>query len=449
MQAYESNQTKPGAFTGSEGEVTLMTLNPGHFHAALVQKNMLHQVSPAVYIFAPEGDDLVLHKDRIDSFNTRKDAPTNWQPEVYTGPDYFETMLRQRPGNVMVTAGNNRMKTGYIFQAVNDGIHVLSDKPMAIDSHGWRKLTEAFRLAEENGVLLYDIMTGRYEVTSRIQRILAQNSQLFGELAKGDVENPAIVKESVHHLYKIVSGQPLRRPPWYFDVSQQGEGIVDVTTHLVDLSLWGSFPDEPLYHDRDVDVIAANRWPTVLTRQQFENITGHAEFPGFLQDQLVDGDLPYYCNGEMIFSIRGHHTRISVEWAYQAPPGGNDTHYSVMRGTLSNLVIRQGADQNYKSTLYIEPVQGTARNEIETVLAPAVEALQGEFPGTDFSETENGWELHIPDQFYSGHEAHFGKVAENYFSYLVDGKLPEWEVPNMITKYFITTQAREMAMDGK
>jgi len=436
-------------FTGADGEIRLMTLNPGHFHAALVQKEMIDQVHPTVHIFSPGGTDLELHNQRIESFNSRSDSPTEWNLEIYTGNDYFERMLNERPGNVMVVAGNNRSKTDYILEAVTEGIHVLSDKPMAIDSGGFEKLTEAFRLAEERDVLLYDIMTERYEVTSRIQRILSQNSALFGELVEGDADNPAIIKQSIHHLYKIVSGAPLRRPEWYFDVEQQGEGIVDVTTHLVDLSLWATFPGQAISHEEDIEMLDARRWPTLLTAQQFENITGASEFPEYLQGQLEDGVLPYYSNGEIDFTIRGHHVNVSVEWAYQAPPGGNDSHFSVMRGTLADLVIRQGADQNFKSTLYIEPTGMSDRDELENELRNAVEQLQEEFPGTTYLATENGWQLEIPDELYLGHEAHFGKVAEAYFGYLVDGNLPDWEMPNMITKYYITTQGKEMAMDNE
>ena len=36
-------------------------------------------------------------------------------------------------------------------------------------------------------------------------------------------------------------------------------------------------------------------------------------------------------------------------------------------------------------------------------------------------------------------------TSEKYLKYLVDGKLPEWEVPNMIAKYYVTTKALEMA----
>lgn len=69
-----------------------------------------------------------------------------------------------------------------------------------------------------------------------------------------------------------------------------------------------------------------------------------------------------------------------------------------------------------------------------------------EFPGTTYPETDNGWQLEIPNELYLGHEAHFGEAAEAYSDYLVEGNLPDLEVPNMITKYYITTQARELAM---
>ena len=439
-------ETEEETFTGEPGEVRLMTLNPGHFHAALVQKNMIEQVDPVVHIFAPQGPDLELHMERILGFNTRDENPTNWQTEIYTGPDYFERMLSERPGNVMVTAGNNRLKTEYIKRAVDNGIFVLSDKPMAIDSDGWQLLVDAFESAERNNVLLYDIMTERYEVTSAIQRRLAQDEDLFGSLIDGSADEPAVEKESVHYLFKTVAGSTLRRPPWYFDVEQQGEGIVDVTTHLVDLSMWGTFPDEAIDFQRDIEMLGADRWPTRVTREQFENITREPEFPDYLQDQLEDGVLPLYSNGSMDFLLRGHHINITVEWGYQAPPGGDDTHYSVFRGTNSNLVIRQGEEQNYQSILYVEP-SGSSKEELAAAFETAVADLERDYPGISYSETDAGWALSIPDEFYLGHEAHFGKVAEAYFGYLVDGELPHWEVPNMITKYYITTQARELALD--
>lgn len=48
-------------FTGETDEVKIITLNPGHFHAYLVQKDMYDQVDPTVHIYAPEGPEVKRH----------------------------------------------------------------------------------------------------------------------------------------------------------------------------------------------------------------------------------------------------------------------------------------------------------------------------------------------------------------------------------------------------
>jgi predicted dehydrogenase len=430
-------------------QVGLMTINPGHFHAALVQKNPINELDETVHIYAPEGPDLDLHMSRIEGFNNRSENPTRWQSRIYTGPDYMERLLEERPGNVMVTAGNNRLKTSYIHRTVSNGINVLSDKPMAIDTEGWQLLLEAFNQADQNNVLLYDIMTERREVTSGVLRRLLTERDLFGELAEGTIEEPAIFKESIHHLFKYVAGSPLQRPPWYFDVRQQGEGIVDVTVHLVDLSMWVAFPEQIVRYEEDVTLLDARRWPTTVTRGQFERITGEQEFPEYLADQLDEqGSLDLYSNGEIDYLLNGHHVRVRVQWDYQAPEGGNDSHFTIIRGTRSNLVVRQGKEQNYKATVYVEPANGVTRQDLEPAFASVIQRLQQHYPGAGYTESPNGWELQIPDEFHFGHEAHFGMVAQSFFEYLSMGALPAWEVPNMITKYYITTHAREMALSN-
>ena len=60
--------------------------------------------------------------------------------------------------------------------------------------------------------------------------------------------------------------------------------------------------------------------------------------------------------------------------------------------------------------------------------------------------SDTKWKLNIPEKFKVGHEAHFGQVTEKYLQYLIDGKLPEWEVPNMIVKYYTTTEGLKAAL---
>lgn len=424
--------------------VRLVTLDPGHFHAALVQKVMYPDVSPVVHVYAPEGPDVALHLDRIKSYNQRPENPTRWQEKPYTGADFFEKMLADKAGNVVVIAGNNQKKTESIKRAVDAGFNVLADKPMVIDAGQFDKLRDAFTSAAKTKVLLYDIMTERYEISTLLQREFSRIPTVFGALETGTPDNPAVTKESVHHFYKYVSGSVLQRPAWFMDVTQQGEGIVDVTTHLVDLVQWACFPEQALDYRRDVRLTNARRWTTDMTRSQFRTITKLPDFPDYLKGAVAnDSVLKIYSNGEINYQLRGVHAKVSVIWNFQAPEGTGDTHYSIMRGTKANVVIRQGAEQQYKPTLYIEPIAPGAA--YETDLINALKTLQQKYPGVDLKKSANGWEVIIPDNYKEGHEAHFGRVTENFLTYLKAGKLPAWEVPNMITKYYTTTQALELA----
>ncbi len=432
--------------TKGYGKVKLVILNPGHYHAALVQKTMYDQVAPVVQVYAPAGPEVREYLNLIESFNSRPENPTNWREKVYIGDDYLEKMLAEKAGNVVVISGNNKRKTRYIKSAVDAGLNVFSDKPMCIDATGFEVLTEAFATAEKNGVLLYDIMTERFNIFCILQRMLVADKDVFGQLQKGSVEEPAIVKESVHHFFKYVSGIPIKRPTWFFDTAQQGEGLVDVTTHLIDLVMWTCFPDQPVDYQKDIQVIQARRWPTMITPQQYEQVTGAPDFPDFLKDKLNDeGVLPCFANGEMVYAMKGVHVKLAVRWNFQAPQGGEDTHYSLFRGSKANIIIRQRKEQDYRPELYVEPAPGARTDELAASLKRAVAGLQSTYPGIELKPQGNSWQVLIPDEHRIGHEAHFRKVTEAYLQYLAEGKLPDWEVPNMIAKYYITTRALQLA----
>ena len=88
----------------------------------------------------------------------------------------------------MVVSGNNARKTEYINRAVQAGINVLADKPMVIEPAEFDLLKEAFAAADKQGVLLYDIMTERFEVTTALQKALAHIPEVFGALLGLDAE---------------------------------------------------------------------------------------------------------------------------------------------------------------------------------------------------------------------------------------------------------------------
>ena len=79
-------------------DVRLMTVDPGHFHAALVQKEMYPGVAPRVDIYAPLGSDLYEHLKRIDSFNRRGEHPTAWQTEIHAIARFLRAHAPRTPG---------------------------------------------------------------------------------------------------------------------------------------------------------------------------------------------------------------------------------------------------------------------------------------------------------------------------------------------------------------
>lgn len=424
----------------------LAVLDPGHFHAALLQKSMYDAIDADVDVYAPGGAELDDYLRRIDGYNARPQAPTRWRIHAHVGPDYLERFARRERGDIAVIAGNNRRKTEYILRSVAAGYHTLADKPMVIDAAGFGELERAFALARANGVLLYDIMTERHEITSMLQKAFAAIEPVFGTLARGTPDAPAVTKESVHHFAKLVSGAPIVRPAWFFDTAQQGEGLVDITTHLVDLVQWACFPGELLDAQRDVDVIAARRWPTEISPAQFAAVTGLAGVPDFLRkDVHADGSLHVYANGEIDYALRGVHAKVTVLWNYEAPAGAGDTHWSVMRGTKAVLTIRQGEAEGWQPTLYVEPSPASNAAALERALSAAMPGVQAQYPGVTLARSGDVWRVSVPDAYHVGHEAHFAQVAEQFLGYVARRALPDWEVPNMLAKYATTTQALSRA----
>src|SRR5437762_7901608 len=171
IASQESKRTMP--------DVGLMTVDPGHFHAALVQKEMYPGVSERVDVYAPLGPDLTEHLNRIVAFNRRSEQPTMWAMEVHASPDFFQRMLRERPGNVVVLSGRNRGKIARILASVRAGLHVLGDKPWILTSDDLPVLEAALAEADARRVVSLDIMTERFEPTNSLQRELVNDPATF------------------------------------------------------------------------------------------------------------------------------------------------------------------------------------------------------------------------------------------------------------------------------
>lgn len=422
----------------------LITLDPGHFHAALIQKQMYPEVSKRVNVYAPLGPDLVEHLGRIARFNLREENPTSWEMDIHAGPDFLKRMLEERRGNVVVISGRNRGKIGRIKAAVEAGLNVLADKPWIIDPDDVPMLESALSEAERLGVVAYDIMTERYEITSILQRQFVNDPDVFGAPIPGSPDEPGVHMKSVHHLLKTVAGVPNLRPAWFFDIEQQGEALADVGTHLVDLVQWTLFPEHSIDYRTEIALLGARRWPTLITAVQFRRVTGEDRFPGFLAPARKAGYLEYFCNSALSYTLRGIHVQLEALWNFEAPAGADDTHFAAYRGTRARVEVRQGQEENYRPELYIVPAPDAAATVLATV-RNRVEELQARYPGLALIDLAGRLLIAIPETFRVGHEAHFAQVTNKFFRYVKDPHLlPGWEKPNMLAKYHVCTRSVEL-----
>ena len=431
---------------GARSLVHLMTLDPGHFHAALIQKEMYPGVDARVDVYAPQGWDLDEHLKRVEAFNRRGEKPTAWRTELHTGNDFLERMLREKPGNVVIMSGRNRPKIDRIAQSVAAGLHVLGDKPWILSAADLPKLEAVLAAADRNGVVAYDIMTERFEITTVLQRALVNDAAVFGEIVNGTETDPGVYMESVHHLMKVVSGAPNIRPAWFFDTAEQGEGLNDIGTHLVDLVQWTLFPDKAVDYRTDLRVLAAQRWPTWIPEADFGRVTGRPGFDRALAGAVKDGKLEYFANTLVSYAVRGVYTKLNVIWDWEAPPGGGDSHFAFYRGTKSRIEVRQTAADRYLTELFIVPATSAAKAQVLAATRARIASLQNRYPGVGVEE--RGAEIHVtvPASLRDGHESHFAQVAANFLGYVRDRRtLPAWERPNMLAKYYVTTTGTELS----
>src|SRR5262249_41554777 len=158
-------------------------------------------------------------------------------------------------------------------------------------------------------------------------------------------------------------------------------------------------------------------------------------FPADLRPQLDGDTLPYFCNTQVTYALRGVHVKFDVLWDWEAKVGG-DTHFAVFRGSRSRVEVRQRQQENFRPELYVVPNRAADRADVLAALRTRVTALQSPYPGIAVEEHANEFCVTIPDVYRVGHEAHFGEVARQFLGYLRNrADLPAWEKPNMIAKY--------------
>lgn len=424
----------------------LIVCNPGHFHAALTLRQSHPSLSGEVHVYSLPGQDLERFQAIVKSYNERADNPTRWSLHVVTAADYLDRLIKERPGDLCVIAGRTDLKSTQIQRLHQAGIALLADKPWLLTAADLPKIKQA----TSGGAPAVDIMTNRHEVLFRLLRALIADDDLFGGFFESGPEDPALQVTSTHHLYKIVAEKPLRRPDWFFDTNVQGKGIVDISTHLIDLCMFmvsgPKNPNRAFTFGKDATFLAAKRGTTPLSHAMFSRITGLDDFPEAIRPAVSGETLRYDCNGEITFRLGDITCRTVELWEAQDPPG-MDWHRAAAFGNLSVIEIRQGPETNHRDELFVIP-KG-APDPRRPAMEAAIARLQAEFPGISAdTRSSNVWKVEVPQALRIPHEAQFALVRDGFIAALDRGDFPKSESANLFVKYSIIAEAEKRSTLG-
>ena len=424
---------------------TLLFYEPGHFHAALVLRRSNPRVQPDVHVYARPSPDRDAFLALVATFNARDDEPTSWRVHVHDdGDDLLGRLIEEKRGNAVILAGRNDHKIDTIAALHAAGLHVLADKPWALNEAAIAPLTMITAGTPES-VLAMDIMTGRHDVIARLRKLLIADPELFGSFRDGP--EPTIEIGSIHHLLKTVNGEPLRRPAWYYDVRVQGDGLVDIQSHMTDQAQWLLESDRPYEYTQDVQLHRAQSWRTPVPLDLYQRSTGQSEFHPTLQLNVTGDVLHYGCNGVIDYHLRGVSVRQTAEWRPVEPDGSGDQHHTVIRGTRADVVVRQGLETGFRAELHLRAIDDADAPSIQTLLAIRTQQWRAAFPGLDVHPSDIGSQLDIPPSLHTPHEAHFAMVLESFLDYLDAGTWPKELNAAIRTRYTLLANAHQLARE--
>jgi hypothetical protein len=133
-------------------------------------------------------------------------------------------------------------------------------------------------------------------------------------------------------------------------------------------------------------------------------------------------------------------------WHLDEPPGGKDTHRSLVKGTRSDLMIRQLPETGFKTELLVVPHE--SKEQVEQAVQDCLAKWSDRYPGLSIVPDKNALLFQIPDSLRTTHEQHFYRVRDAFIENLDQGIAPPEHRACTIAKYTLLAEAREMALNS-
>ncbi|MBN2508474.1 MAG: hypothetical protein JXQ71_17485 [Verrucomicrobia bacterium] len=177
-----------------------------------------------------------------------------------------------------------------------------------------------------------------------------------------------------------------------------------------------------------------------------EAARGSGAAPVRLMTLAPGGMLEYVANNRVLYCLRGVWVRLDLRWEFEPPPAAGDAERAVFRGTRSRIEVRQGAEEGWVPEVYVVPNRSDLKAFVRAALQRRLEALRESAPGLALADRGDRLHVRIPDRLRVGHEAHFGLLTRRFLGYVRHPRaVPAWEKPNLLAKYYVTTEGVKLA----
>jgi predicted dehydrogenase len=222
-------------------------------------------------------------QDQLDqSLKTLQSSPVSSRVEVpkerqYVGFDAYKNVIDQV--DVVLLTSTPHFRPLHMAYAVEKGVHMFVEKPVATDAPGVR---EVLRLAEEAKKKNLSVVSGlcwRYHVPRRETMKRVKDGAIGNIVAiettynSGGVWEPRVTREQVK------SEMEYQMRNWYYYTWLSGDHIVEQAVHAIDTMAW-ALGDEPPIHcfgsggrQVRVDPIYGNIYDHFSIVYQYENGT--------------------------------------------------------------------------------------------------------------------------------------------------------------------------------
>ena len=417
----------------------LLVIDPQHFHAALILKANIPSLSNEIKLFAPDKLAAADYISLVREYNSCNGSATNWHIIPYYGVDFLEKAVLDKSADIVVLAGDNNRKITYMVESIKYNKAVFADKPLVINEKGYAQLQKLLNRNGRHTPIVYDIMTERFDIKNILVKLILSNKTLTGGF-EPNAAFPLIEFHSKHHFSKVVAGHQLIRPAMFFDINKQGEGIVDVTTHYIDLVQWMLADSTVIDIQRDLKLLKSQRWSTSISMADYEKITSLKEYAPTSNHILdADNNLRVFSNGMIHYSLFGVPISVCVQWDVNSNDGKGDQLRALFKTKKCTITIEP--DSNGVSSIFVKPKDTCKVFE---------EELQRTLTSNGYAKVtvqyvDNSYKLIIPYAMYLSHEDHFSKALQQFLDYKEHGALPEWEKSFLLAKYYLTTQALKIA----